>query len=55
VVRVRILDIDRGSLVSDVNMRWRDTGAFVLRGTKRLDEDLKAALGEVFLGHGSSR
>jgi hypothetical protein len=50
VVRVRVLDVNSGSLESDVNMHRRNTGAFVLRGTKRLEEDLEAALGQVFFG-----
>jgi hypothetical protein len=50
VFRVRILDVNSGSLDSDVDMHWKNTGAFVLRGTKHLEEDLKAALAQVFLG-----
>jgi len=49
-VRVRILDVNSGSLDADVAMRRRNSGAFVLRGTKHLEEDLKAALTQVFLG-----
>ncbi len=55
VVRVRILDVNSGSLDSDVDIHWRNTGAFVLRGTKHLEEDLKAALTQVFLGQLESK
>lgn len=50
VFRVRILDVNSRSLESDVTMHRRDTGAFVLRGTKHLEDDLEAALGQVFFG-----
>ncbi len=49
VVRIRILDVKSASMASDVVIHRRDSGPFVLRGTERLEEDLTAALAELFV------
>lgn len=50
VIRVRVLDVNSGALEHDVDIHRRNTGAFVLRGTTHLEEDLKAALDQLFWG-----
>jgi hypothetical protein len=48
VLRVRVLDARLSTLESDITIHWKDSGAFVLKGTKTLERDLQAALASVF-------
>lgn len=47
-LRIRIIELPSGKLRSDISIHRRDTGAFVLRGTGALDNDLIAGLEEIF-------
>jgi len=49
VLRVRELDADASALDSDLDIHWKNSGAFVLKGTKSLEQDLQSALEKVFL------
>jgi hypothetical protein len=47
-LRIRLLDVATASLESDLAMHWTKGGAFVLRGTSALEDDLVAALSSAF-------
>jgi hypothetical protein len=49
VLRVRVLDAGASALDSDLDVHWKNSGAFVLKGTKSLEQDLQSALAKVFL------
>ena len=48
VLRVRVLDTGASALDSDLAIHWKKTGAFVLKGTKSLEQDLQSALAVIF-------
>ena len=48
VLRVRVLNVNTSALETDVAVHWKNSGAFVLKGTKTLERDLQAALASVF-------
>ena len=48
VLRVRVLNATTSALETDITTHWKDSGAFVLKGTKTLEQDLQAALTSVF-------
>jgi hypothetical protein len=48
VLRVRVLNASTSALETDITTHWKDSGAFVLKGTKTLEQDLQAALASVF-------
>jgi hypothetical protein len=50
VLRVRVLDAASSALESDLTTRWKHGGAFIVKSTKTLEQDLQSALGVVFLG-----
>jgi hypothetical protein len=50
VLRVRVLNANTSALEADIAIHWKDSGAFVLKGTKTLEQDLQAALTSVFVG-----
>jgi hypothetical protein len=50
VLRVRVLNANTSALETDIAIHWKDSGAFVLKGTKTLEQDLQAALSSVFVG-----
>jgi len=50
VLRVRVLDANTSALEADITTHWKNGGAFVLKGTKTLGQDLEAALASVFMG-----
>ena len=50
VLRVRVLNANTSALEADIATHWKDSGAFVLKGTKTLEQDLQAALSSVFVG-----
>lgn len=47
-LRVRMLDAKTSALEADIAVHWRDGGAFVLKGTGTLEQDLESALASVF-------
>lgn len=47
-LRIKVLDVAGSSLDTDVALQWEKGGAFVLRGTKYLEESLVSALTSVF-------
>ena len=49
VLRVRMLDVNSSALEADLAIHWKNGGAFVLKGTKTLQQDLQTALAAVFL------
>jgi hypothetical protein len=49
VIRVRLLNTATSALEADITTHWRESGAFVLKGTHSLERDLQAALAAVFL------
>ena len=48
VLRVRVLDVKTSTLEANISTHWKDSGAFVIKGTKTLEQDLQAALDSVF-------
>jgi hypothetical protein len=48
LLRVRVLDSNTSALESDIAAHWKDSGAFVLKGTKTLEQDLQSALASIF-------
>jgi hypothetical protein len=50
VLRVRVLNANTSALETDITIHRKDSGAFVLKGTKTLEQDLQAALASVFGG-----
>lgn len=48
MLRVRALNANTSALETDISIHWKDSGAFVLKGTKTLEQDLQSALGFVF-------
>ncbi|MCA9226906.1 MAG: hypothetical protein KDA47_14890, partial [Planctomycetales bacterium] len=48
VFRVRMLDSRSAAMELDSTVRWKDGGAFVLKDTRSLEQDLQAALRAVF-------
>jgi hypothetical protein len=48
LLRVRVLDVDSASLETDLVAHWRNSGAFVLKGTGSLEDDLQSALKSIF-------
>jgi hypothetical protein len=48
VLRVRVLNANTSALEADITAHWKNSGAFVLKGTKTLEQDLQAALASVF-------
>jgi hypothetical protein len=48
VLRVRVLNANTSALEADITTHWKDSGAFILKGTKTLEQDLQAALASVF-------
>ena len=53
ILRVRVLNATTSALETDATIHWKDSGAFVLKGTKTLEQDLQAALSSVFTGRAS--
>jgi hypothetical protein len=53
-LRVRMLNAHTSALETDITIHWKDSGAFVLKGTKTLEQDLQAALASVFVGSSRS-
>jgi len=51
VLRVRVLHADTSALETDIAIHWKKSGAFVLKGTKTLEQDLQAALASAFGGN----
>ncbi len=49
VLRVRMLDVNSSALEADLALHWKNSGPFVLKGTKTLQHDLQTALASVFL------
>lgn len=47
-LRLRALDVTTSALETDSSIHWKNGGAFVLKGTGTLEEDLEAALASVF-------
>lgn len=47
-LRVRVLNVRTSSLETDTSIQWKDTGAFVLRGTGPLERNLETVLTSVF-------
>ena len=50
VLRVRVLNANTSALEADITTHWKDSGPFVLKGTRTLEQDLKAALASIFMG-----
>jgi hypothetical protein len=50
VLRVRVLNARTSALEADVTSHWKNSGAFVLKGIKTLEQDMQAALASVFMG-----
>lgn len=48
VVSIRVLDLKTQQLVAHTHVQRRDTGAFILRGTGNLSQDLEKLLEDVF-------
>ena len=48
VLRVRVLNAHTSVLETDITIHWKNSGAFVLKGTQTLEQDLQAALAVVF-------
>jgi len=48
MLRVRVLNVTTSALETDASIHWKDSGAFVLKGNKTLEQDLQAALTSVF-------
>lgn len=44
VIEVRVLDAATPQVLANVRTRWRNGGAFVIKGIKSLDKDMSAAL-----------
>lgn len=47
-LRVRALNANTSALEADISIHWKESGAFVLKGTKTLEQDLQSALGSIF-------
>jgi hypothetical protein len=45
-----VLNARTSALEADVTSHWKNSGAFVLKGTKTLEQDMQAALASVFMG-----
>lgn len=50
VLRVRGLNARTSALEADVTSHWKNSGAFILKETKTLEQDLQAMLASVFMG-----
>jgi hypothetical protein len=48
MLRARALDVHTSALEADISIHWKDSGAFVIKGTKTLEQDLQSALGSIF-------
>jgi hypothetical protein len=48
VLRFKVLIINTSALETDIAIQCKDSGAFVLKGTKTLEQDLQAELSFVF-------
>jgi hypothetical protein len=48
-LRIRVLNAQTSALETDISIHWKNTGAFILRGTRGLAQDLMSALASVFL------
>ena len=48
VLRIRVLNVHSLVLETDIAIHWKNSGAFVLKGTKTLEQDIQAALASVF-------
>ena len=48
VLRIRVLNVNTSALETDITIHWKNSGAFVLKGTKTLEQDIQAALASVF-------
>jgi hypothetical protein len=48
VLRIKVLNINTSALEMDIAIHWKDSGAFVLKGTKTFEQDLQAELSFVF-------
>lgn len=48
VLRIRVLNLHTSALETDIAIHWKNSGAFVLKGTKTLEQDIQAALASVF-------
>ena len=48
VLRIRVLNAHTSALETDIAIHWKNSGAFVLKGTKTLEQDIQAALASVF-------
>jgi len=48
VLRIRVLNVHTSALETDITIHWKNSGAFVLKGTKTLEQDIQAALASVF-------
>lgn len=48
VLRIRVLNAHTSALETDITIHWKNSGAFVLKGTKTLEQDIQAALASVF-------
>lgn len=47
-LRVRVLNTRTAALETDTAIHWRNSGPFVLKGTRTLEQDIQAALASVF-------